>query len=459
MGTRLRWSQQRLLPTTFVAILTLSHFFYLTIFSLSPSSYPLLSYVPALLESSLLFITFLTIILNILTQIVTRGRVEWRGARGVLGEGMRVRMDEDFAVAVLRVGTGCLEASAVAGLGNEVGGVVAPPLWLSFVALLDPSTTLPSDVRGKEEGALEVTRRGIGQVPTDRVYGKKKGLARGFHNEISRVKPAGYDGAVWDTAWYEAFVKFCVIGWRVIRGWTLLLWAFVRGQRATSRSHAVEVEETPDPDDTQDDSEEQYTRFLNGEEVSDDDEGEDYKPAGHLGSDSEVESSAYNTEDDEDEAGQTNEAIGLYADHLRASSSEHSAGTSTTSTAPVLLAHMTSNNSPLTRRGYAGLLNRKRSHQPDSRHEPLDSFEQYILDRRASAKLAREASELADDDETRRNCVICTVEPRDIICWPCRCLAICDGCRENLASRASTSKHTCPCCRRPVEGYSRIYIP
>ncbi|KIP08512.1 hypothetical protein PHLGIDRAFT_374874 [Phlebiopsis gigantea 11061_1 CR5-6] len=61
--------------------------------------------------------------------------------------------------------------------------------------------------------------------------------------------------------------------------------------------------------------------------------------------------------------------------------------------------------------------------------------------------------------ESRRSCVICTVEPRDIICWPCRCLALCDDCRENLASRAAASKHLCPCCRTPVEGFSKIYIP
>ena len=29
-----------------------------------------------------------------------------------------------------------------------------------------------------------------------------------------------------------------------------------------------------------------------------------------------------------------------------------------------------------------------------------------------------------------------------------RCLALCDDCRENLASRQSASKHSCPCCRR-----------
>ncbi|KAF7365409.1 RING-type domain-containing protein [Mycena venus] len=45
-------------------------------------------------------------------------------------------------------------------------------------------------------------------------------------------------------------------------------------------------------------------------------------------------------------------------------------------------------------------------------------------------------------DELRRNCVICTCDPREIICWPCRCLSMCDGCREVLASKSSASKHS-----------------
>lgn len=53
-----------------------------------------------------------------------------------------------------------------------------------------------------------------------------------------------------------------------------------------------------------------------------------------------------------------------------------------------------------------------------------------------------------EDAETSRNCVICTVEPRVIICWPCRCLALCDDCRGSLAARSASSKHHCPCCRQ-----------
>lgn len=53
-------------------------------------------------------------------------------------------------------------------------------------------------------------------------------------------------------------------------------------------------------------------------------------------------------------------------------------------------------------------------------------------------------------------CVICHENTRQIILWPCKCLAICDSCRVSLLVREFA---TCVCCRRPVEGYSKVYIP
>ncbi|KAF9032860.1 hypothetical protein BDZ89DRAFT_1232998 [Hymenopellis radicata] len=55
-------------------------------------------------------------------------------------------------------------------------------------------------------------------------------------------------------------------------------------------------------------------------------------------------------------------------------------------------------------------------------------------------------------------CVICTSAPREVVAWPCRCLAMCDSCRSQLAIRSGSSGR-CPCCRGVVEGYSRVYVP
>ena len=49
-----------------------------------------------------------------------------------------------------------------------------------------------------------------------------------------------------------------------------------------------------------------------------------------------------------------------------------------------------------------------------------DEWDEFVLERRHTKRAEAEAR--GDDPfaEQTRNCVICTVEPRDIICWPCR---------------------------------------
>ncbi|KDQ10540.1 hypothetical protein BOTBODRAFT_489258 [Botryobasidium botryosum FD-172 SS1] len=167
----------------------------------------------------------------------------------------------------------------------------------------------------------------------------------------------------------------------------------------------------------------EYQRFLRGEAVSDDeDDG-----WGSESSDSATSSASQLAEElEEDEE----DPSALYADLEPRE-------------APVLIAHY--QHARLTRHGYA------------------ESQVEYPVPRlRAQAAAADAAGDEARagwEGETRRNCVVCTAEPRVIISWPCRCLALCDDCRANIASRQPASKHTCPCCRRSVEGYSRIYLP
>ncbi|KAF8417949.1 hypothetical protein EV426DRAFT_540022, partial [Tirmania nivea] len=51
-------------------------------------------------------------------------------------------------------------------------------------------------------------------------------------------------------------------------------------------------------------------------------------------------------------------------------------------------------------------------------------------------------------------CVVCQINPRTVVIWPCRCLALCEECRVSLAMRNFA---TCVCCRREVGGFSRVY--
>lgn len=47
-------------------------------------------------------------------------------------------------------------------------------------------------------------------------------------------------------------------------------------------------------------------------------------------------------------------------------------------------------------------------------------------------------------------CVMCLSNPRVVLCWPCRCLSLCDECRTSLAANSGTGKttHKCPCCQQ-----------
>ncbi|KAF9469449.1 hypothetical protein BDZ94DRAFT_1244496 [Collybia nuda] len=70
-----------------------------------------------------------------------------------------------------------------------------------------------------------------------------------------------------------------------------------------------------------------------------------------------------------------------------------------------------------------------------------------------------ERKEREREERERDRCVVCMTEGREVICWPCRCLAMCNPCREALAAQSAASTHRCPCCRRGVDGFSRIYVP
>ncbi|AOA64366.1 Asi ubiquitin ligase complex subunit [Komagataella phaffii] len=61
-----------------------------------------------------------------------------------------------------------------------------------------------------------------------------------------------------------------------------------------------------------------------------------------------------------------------------------------------------------------------------------------------------------DFQDSLGNCVVCQSNSRQVILWPCRCLAICEPCRVSLVMR---NFKECVCCRRHVDGFSKIYIP
>lgn len=206
-----------------------------------------------------------------------------------------------------------------------------------------------------------------------------------------------------------------------------------------------------------------YARYLMGQAVLSDDEDDEFRfeevDDSGSGSESEEEGSGKEGESNDDEDADIS-APALYADLARRSlppRSRHntrspsptpfpstSTGTSSALT-PMLIAHLTSpaRSAPLTRHRYTQLSRPNHSPFPD----PASAWLQAQTTSR-TRNPSHSGAIGSSDDDPRRNCVVCTVEARSVICWPCRCLALCDDCRSNLASRMGAGKHQCPCCRR-----------
>jgi hypothetical protein len=225
----------------------------------------------------------------------------------------------------------------------------------------------------------------------------------------------------------------------------------------------------PDKDDEldmRDDEEELYSRFLNNEEIVDDQE------------DGEFNDSLFEDEysaSDSDEAIQESEA---YNELLQLSNDireqdqrtvPNASNVTPTSAVQLFLAHLVNSATPLTRNQYHRLTQAPSPAAANDEHAALLTL---IQDRRDSARL--------EHPITERLCVVCHCEPRQCLLKPCRfvgngvhlcfiiryviainatlsrCFAICDDCRQQMAQKRFKN---CPCCRRPVEGYCRIYVP
>ncbi|KAK0239471.1 hypothetical protein EDD85DRAFT_880711 [Armillaria nabsnona] len=473
LSIRKRWSTHRLIPTALSSILSLIHF-HTTLLMHSYSSvpfhpekdtlssysspngtanYPLLNYIPNLFETMLLITIVLTISLNCLTQLMLTGGV----TRPLLGLGLAGRStsawswspnwDEDFGVLILRVGTASLEATGLRGWGNEMGTVVAPKRNIH--------------VREIEYGTVEMSRSGAVTVVPGSVAVPSSGRNRnkrrtmwGWKNEIRVVHVREGDrltgGSVGIPGIFGVSRLWLREAWRYVKGVCKvcrtafsMFWEHFRAKKVThdwiAPRRRLELMDDRDTPEDEGDEEDAYDRFVQGDELSDDDDDDDDW-------DNDDASSSSSDEEDEDEGDEDRdrEALVLYAD-LRSRESTPGVSSST------LLAHMIhTGGSPLTRRRYDALLDGESS-------VPYRSVVPGSLS--PSATSTAKSDDFSADDDRRQNCVICTTEAREIICWPCRCLSMCDNCRESLASRSSSSKHRCPCCRRSVEGYSRIFIP
>ena len=394
-----RWSQMRLIPTTIIGVLSLIHF-HLVVWWF-PSLYPLPNIVPNFVESFLLFVTCVTGALSALTQLLMTGSI----TKPLVGHAaLMPKWHEDFSVVLFRLGTASLEATSVAGLGNEVGTVVQSPGDIARAPLQPDDST------------VEIARTGVVAI----VPGKHARPHQGFANEIKNVRVAARHSEAWldalvNATWFRELGRFLLGMWKVLRGAARAVWAKLRNRGVSA----------PSPDSGEPQGEvlsrgahaereidsEFYARFLRGDDLSEDEE--DFAPdesapgTPSSASDDDGDDGDDDTQSEADDG--TSDALVLYANLSETASSP--------ATASLLLAHMSNpSSSPLTRRRYSSFVSNARG-QPSSAASQIVDWNAFVQERRDAKR------DLAEDEgtlESRRQCVICIVEPRDIICWPCR---------------------------------------
>jgi len=383
--------------------------------------YPYALLVPSIFEEFFLLQILLTTGLNALTQILLQGWI----TRPLLGVGAAALpdLDEDFGVALIRIGTCSLAATSTLGLGNEVAEVHSADH--TFVKLERNSATVHGPM----------------------VLGTRIGKTRpGLSNEITRTKVKKNDTVPWlDFPWMNEMRRFFRTFWRVLRK------AFhARRSQEDSPEADIQTDAVGAPIDDGGGEEltvEQkielkhahvYASFLRGDPITDD-EDEPYEEGSRSHSDGDEDGDDESLQDGEVDD-PTFESTELFLVHAAESSGRAS---TPTPLAPILLAHLTSlEGSPLTRRRYSDLVPCHSSATAPAPNSPQSRRNQFNIE------------DDVGSEQGRHLCVICWSADRSIICWPCRCLAMCDDCRAHIASRSTATRHTCPCCK---QGYVQSF--
>lgn len=452
LSTTLRRNQ--IVPTGVCSILGLSHFVYaLTTSPLRVPSFTFLTHLVSPPQTTvtdcqlalflLIVITF-TLFLRALTFLFTYGYIPSPVLSSLLPhEGARPSIEDDFGVALLKLGTACMEATQYSGLRNELVAIEersAPSLSLSTVG----SEVMKPHLAKNGGFNAEITDIQVPQLedPHSRnayytgLHSFWKAFGRtllGFGWTVITSTPVGRKAvklvnASWKRRWWY--------GPRQWQFWRRAAWAeptqfrrqvittrqiwesHVRAARAriddpstaglrrrrpntrareeeVTRSRLYSMSPTPTP------SSSVYDDFLRGEVGSDEeDEQEDWDDQ-ISDSDGTITVMA----DDEEVPEHEPE---LYRDLMQESTEP------SYELQPVLLAHLTSSSSsPLTRRQYASII----STATFSRSLTPSHLEEVVHDRRM-AMAGRTSDEW--DEERRKSCIVCMTEPRDTILWPCR---------------------------------------
>lgn len=440
----------QLLPTTVCGLFGLIHFVYALM--TSPLKFPSFTFLTHLVSlyglsqtdahhcQMALFLSIIivfSVILRGLMHIFTLGYIPSPIIANLLPhQGVTPNPEDDFGVMLIKLGTACLDSTQYSGLRNELVGIEEKGPWVQLSA-----ATSDAFMAGREGGLnTEITKIEVSELIDPHMESNYWQAVRAFgHALMWRVLDTLWAGVLRVPGGRATVGKLARVwlnrprGLRHWRIWRRDAWRTPQHERAVevrplrtysghgAANRTARADSPPSlglP----------YAELLGGPAIAEDDD-EEWEDESNT-------SSSSSASDEEDEG------TGLYRDLLTGDDGE--------SMQPVLLAHLTSTGQTLTRRRYAAML------ESPARPAPSARMEDVVAERRMEI-VNRELDTV--DEDRRRSCVVCTVEARDTILWPCRCLALCSECRESLAARLAAQDHLCPCCRRKVEGYSRIYVP
>jgi hypothetical protein len=307
-------------------------------------------------------------------------------------------------LALIKMATACLESSNVTGLANEVAPVGDYRVTAAAAGLDDSDSVV-------QLGRSTVLA--VSPAKSSKRKGRNSVRTTGFSREIRNVAVANkLDGAHgssqrahWDmrqhTPYIGEFIRFGQGVGKFAKGAGKGLYFLARRMvglsagRTENEGGVSEGEEVISQKELVpiDDEKEVYRRFLRGEvDVDDEDEDADFT-TGEDDVDDGSSSSSSSSDVEEDSRSLSRpppdrDPLDLYADISPPDAS-------------ILLAHLQQPH--ITRRRFS------QSHA----YSTSSSIT-------AARESRRDREKGGWEEEVRRNCVVCTVEPRVIICWPCR---------------------------------------
>ena len=432
-------------------------------------------------------------------QVFTEGRL----SKDIFGHSSSLpHRDDDFILAIIKYGTATLETTAMKGLNNEVSALSIPSA--TYVELYQSSNS-----------ALSSSMTGSGQVlnrhPSYPLTSTVAHVPNPLKNEVRQINakpslPTDIDPMSRNASLRKEIWRFCKALWMLWKLYVVRIFAdftgirkWVRGDGRTARVLRVMGVQPPSP--VRGSSRQESSGQLEAADLKNDrrarattaqaDEDDDLDDSDYINDDADEDGQSEESSSSSESEGDGEDEPTMKADtedpsnHARSREASPMPGgleelnclfddeIEGEDAASVLLAHLQAgrhSKSPLTRRRYNALLSPS-STSSSSLQNSTQSFSSppvlalttaIATRRRQKPDTSTSTTQWNDTSlQTSALCVVCCAEPRCIVFWPCRCLALCNDCRGELASRSTIlgGSSLCPCCRAEVQGYSRIMIP